>query len=598
MWGMLLLATGNNASAQSGSYIRKGDLHFENHSYYEAAQCYEKFLNPSLRNGAVEPYVQRKISYSDKTATTSKPADIWYKLGECYLLLNMYTLAEKSYRQAIQLDSIQQMPAFLKLAVCEWSNGKLADAEKHLNQLAASKEVDASLRNQAAKALESLQWTKQQLQNSEPFATVSKLNAGSNFANGIYAPFITNLNGQLVFTAISKEQAKQSPLYINGIYAVQWNDSITAAPAVLQHSDEWHYGTASFTSDGKYMYLTAKKVKGTNSSCIMVAIKDKQGNWSTPVALNAIVNVPGYNSMQPFINAEGNRLLFSSNQPGGIGGNDLWMADIDAAGKVVKANNLGSVINTPADEEAPFYQANSQTLVFASNGRIGMGGFDLYSSKGEGVHWQTPVNLGYPVNSLKNDIYFFSNATNDILQHALISSDRESDCCLQLYAVTQKPASVKPAPPVAEKVPVTPETPMAVPDTVATPVTPEQVGLKSVTLEMAVRFAFNKSTLDKSGRTVLDSLVQMMKEDTTAIVDITGHTDAEGAAAYNLRLSRARVNSCLEYLKTKGIDTTRVNKDVYGDTRPVAANKIGEKDNPTGRQENRRVEIKVKYTKQ
>src|SRR5207248_10804043 len=106
------------------------------------------------------------------------------------------------------------------------------------------------------------------------------------------------------------------------------------------------------------------------------------GQWSEPVKLGNDINTEGYSSQQPFVTWDDKYLLFASDKPGGSGKFDLWYAPLNADGQPGKAVNMGKGINSKEDDQTPFYSQQTSTLVFASKGRVGMGGYDLYSSKG------------------------------------------------------------------------------------------------------------------------------------------------------------------------------------------------------------------------
>ena len=129
--------------------------------------------------------------------------------------------------------------------------------------------------------------------------------------------------------------------------------------------------------------------------------------------------------------------LFSSDRAGGSGGYDIWAASLDSSLEPIQVRNLGNVINTAGDEEAPYLHDKSRTLVFSSNGRVGMGGFDIYYAKGSfGLNdWEKPVNAGAPLNSSKDDMYYVSTDEDDVWNTGWISSDRSSECCLALFSV-------------------------------------------------------------------------------------------------------------------------------------------------------------------
>jgi outer membrane protein OmpA-like peptidoglycan-associated protein len=294
------------------------------------------------------------------------------------------------------------------------------------------------------------------------------------------------------------------------------------------------------------------------------------------VLFDALVNTPGYNAQQPFLMSDGKTLLFSSDKPGGSGGFDLWYATLDANGKPEKAVNLGTTINTINDEQAPYYHNATGTLVFSCNGRTGMGGFDFFFSKGTLESWAIPENFGYPVNSIKDDIYFTSRGSDkNILEDVLLSSDRSADCCLELFTLKKQ----------------------IIPDTVITPVTElvkEEPKVEAVIVLDNVYYDFDKSTLREESYPALDKLVGLLNQYSSMVIEIRAHTDNMGDDKYNMTLSDARAQVVLNYLVSKGIDKVRLQSKGYGASMPVAPNKHEDgSDDPEGRQKNRRTEFKV-----
>jgi outer membrane protein OmpA-like peptidoglycan-associated protein len=352
--------------------------------------------------------------------------------------------------------------------------------------------------------------------------------------------------------------------------------------------------------------------------------------------------------------ADGKTLLFSSDKPGGSGGFDLWYATLDGDGKPEKAVNLGASINTINDEQAPYYHAASGTLVFSCNGRIGMGGFDFFYSKGMPDAWATPENFGYPVNSIKDDIYFASRGSaKNILEDVLLSSDRSAECCLELFTLKKrKPrkqvngliaacsdrsllsgVSVNIVDTVHKKIVYTTTTgadgsyafaldeyqPLKavasligynsdslqfdIPDegpakdSLTNPViclVKEEPKVESVIVLENVYYDFDRSTLRQESYPALDKLVGLLNEYPTMVIEIRAHTDNKGDDKYNMNLSDARAQVVENYLVSKGIDKSRLQSKGYGASLPVAPNKHEDgSDDPEGRQKNRRTEFKV-----
>jgi len=384
--------------------------------------------------------------------------------------------------------------------------------------------------------------------------------------------------------------------------------------------------------------------EGKKTASLYQTTKTEAGAWSEPTALEAI-NAVGGNNQQPFVTADGQYLLFSSDRAGGQGGFDIWYAPI-GEGKVGEPVNMGTAINTPADEQAPYYHAASQTLVFSSNGRVGMGGFDLYQTKGSiNTNWSAVKNLGYPVNSEKDDIYFASKGTTkNMLSDVVFSSDRASECCLDMFSLQKQTPAKKIAgkviacdgntPLVGAKVQVVADSkviadlstgadgsysftmdeyqPVKVSAStegyqnntigLATP-QDEEVEMMNAPALCLVKvapavgetvvvdhmyYAVNKAIILDESKPALDHLAQMLIDNPGMSIEIDGHTDNVGTKAYNQKLSTARAKNVVDYLVSKGIDAKRLQYKGFGDTKPLDTNNTEE-----GRAKNRRTEFKV-----
>jgi OmpA-OmpF porin, OOP family len=368
--------------------------------------------------------------------------------------------------------------------------------------------------------------------------------------------------------------------------------------------------------------------------------------------LDSMVNVPGYNTQQPYITKDGKYLLFASDRPGGLGGYDLWYAVLDEKGKPVRIQNLGE-LNTPLNEQAPYFHEPSSTLVFASDGRTGMGGYDLFFVKGNIGAWSQPENFGHPVNSAKDDMYFTSfSKGRRVLENALFSSDRADVCCLELFHLARK------APPkhiIGQIVACDSKTPLVgvavdVVDTttgvkmfsgttdsegrysftvsqttplnsvaalkgyyttarplqwsadadadslVSAPVCMEKelLVVDEVQILNNVYYEFAKADIRPESYPSLDDVVKLLNKRADIKVEIGGHTDGKGSDELNLNLSQARADNVVAYLISKGIARERLIAKGYGASMPIAPNKNADgSDNPEGREKNRRTEMKV-----
>jgi len=212
-------------------------------------------------------------------------------------------------------------------------------------------------------------------------------------------------------------------LYVADVQVKQLSSPLPFLPSI---NKKYHEGPASFTADGNTMAFTRNNYegKGEDGSIklkIFFAAKSEDGVWSAPIPFK--LNSNSYSVGHPFLTANGKRLYFSSDMPGGLGGVDLYRIDQDEDGTWGEQVNLGSAINTEGDEMFPFYAENKQTLWFASNGHFGLGGLDLFVAAVTGEQqYADVINAGSPLNSRFDD---FAMITDQEMQTGFFCSNRE-----------------------------------------------------------------------------------------------------------------------------------------------------------------------------
>ncbi|MFQ3575714.1 MAG: OmpA family protein [Cytophagales bacterium] len=166
---------------------------------------------------------------------------------------------------------------------------------------------------------------------------------------------------------------------------------------------EFHDGCIGISADGNELFI----FRDINGGDIYSSIKNEKGEWSVPQSLGSNINSKYY---EPSVCMSKDRkmLFFSSNRPGGVGGLDIYMSLADEKGKWGKPKILGNEINTPFNEESPYFDDETKTLYFSSSGHKGMGGYDIYKTTYDSasLKWNEPINLGYPINTTDDDIYY------------------------------------------------------------------------------------------------------------------------------------------------------------------------------------------------
>jgi outer membrane protein OmpA-like peptidoglycan-associated protein len=173
--------------------------------------------------------------------------------------------------------------------------------------------------------------------------------------------------------------------------------------------------------------------------CSIYWSKKRNGKWSKAKALSASINLPDYSATQPYLAEFYNYkiLFFSANRPNGFGGFDIWYAVLKG-NEISELKNAGSLINTSGDELSPFYDSEERNLYFSSNKQAGFGGFDIFKSNGELSQWTIPDNLGQPINSPFDDLYYSHYRAGKIIylssnRKGSYFHDQSESCCGDIY---------------------------------------------------------------------------------------------------------------------------------------------------------------------
>jgi len=631
------------------NYLKAANSYYKKSDYASAAKYYEMYLGvgDKSKTGSYDPYAGNA---QNKTKTKAAGGDTHqqavYGAAESYRQLNNYAKAENFYQEAAAYSAQQYPLAKYQYAVTLRSLGKYDEAQKAFREFLDSYKTNDNYTAAAKREIENLGFIQQQLHKKDLSLYTVKKQDNINAPGANYAPALTGAN-TMIFTSTRIDSNAKSTAFINHLYEATMNSNGTTINKIdIPQPSGVHQGVAAVAPDGKTIYMTRWTMtkEGKKTASLYQSAKTETG-WSEPTALESI-NAAGSNNQQPFVTPDGKYLLFASDRTGGQGGFDIWFAPI-ANGKVGTPVNMGANINTSADEQAPYYHAASQTLVFASNGRVGMGGFDLYQANGSvGNGFGTVKNLGYPLNSEKDDIYFASKSTGkNMLSDVVFSSDRSSECCLDMFSLQKQ----MPAKKIAGKViacdgnaPLAGATVQVVADNkvianvstaadgsysftmdeyqpvkisastdgyqnnnlsiVAAPQdeevqmmtapelclvkTPPAAGETVVVEHMY--YATNKAIILDESKPALDHLAQMLIDNPNMTIEIEGHTDNRGTKEHNQQLSTARAKNVVDYLVSKGIDAKRLKYKGYGDTKPLDTNATEE-----GRAKNRRTEFKV-----
>lgn len=371
--------------------------------------------------------------------------------------------------------------------------------------------------------------------------------------------------------------------------------------SVLTDNSPFHEGVLAISPDGQFLFV----FRGSNKIFVQNLQQLSQGVNFVPIdqALNLKISDRQHISSMA-ITADGSTIYLCIDggrheSKKGQGGYDIWYTT-KMAGGWSELTNMGTDINTAGNEVSVSVLPDGKTLFFASDGLKGMGGYDIYSSTRVGGAWSKPMNLGYPINTPNNDVYYntvpgnprhayYSVGRPDVADaydtyfvncYGKVLSDEEKasrrlEFLRALKKVRAKPVSPKTAKLLAKKKysKLSEKTP-----------TVERVKM----ILQRVKFSTNKSKLSPSSFKSLDVLCRWLRWHPGVRVKISGYTDNKGKKSANLKISRARAQSVANYLIKKGVYSEQIVVKGYGRKRPITSNKTA-----AGRTLNNRVEVSV-----
>ncbi len=373
-----------------------------------------------------------------------------------------------------------------------------------------------------------------------------------------------------------------------------------ASPNMLQIKNYHKYDRglqsgASMANDGQTLLFYMTPQQGSADNDLFVSFLGPEGYWSEPKSLGKKINLPG-NEMTPYIASDGVTLYFSSNRPGGLGDNDIWMTKrLDKTWqKWSEPVNLGGPINTP-DWDAFFTLDAGGEYAYLTTKRDSYGESDIVRVKLLEKEKPDPVVMvtGNVYNSKTKQplsaSLVYETLPDGIEAGNAISS--ELDGSFKIVLPYDKNYSIRAK---ADKFFAVSEN-LNLDSLVKAGYKEIHKDLYLVPIEVGqvvrlnnVFFDFDKSFLRPESFVELDRVVKLLNENPAIEIEMSAHTDSKGSDEYNFKLSDDRARSVCEYILSKGITPARIISQGYGETKPQVEN-----DTDENRQLNRRVEFKI-----
>lgn len=399
--------------------LRYGDELFEKGDYYYAKEYYEKAMEIDNKTLSIQwNYAEILRAYQDYRGASEYYAKVFEK-DNGYFYPNAGVYLAQMLQQQGKYEAAIEILADVLL-----KNKKDKKSEFYLAASQLNKSCTWALSQAEVDSI----WTIEQFHkpiNSDH----------SEFPHAI-------VQGKLLFSSLRTDSVKIS----EEVYASNYRSRIFTSENELVNllkdlaNDQYHVGNGAFSLDSSRYYFSMCQDSKLPFSCQIYVARYSNGNFSHIDVLGEIINAPESSTTQPAIGKLNGEecLFFASNRAEGKGGMDIYYSIVKNGNQYGKAKAV-KTINTTGNEVTPFYDLSTNKLFFSSDFHEGFGGFDIFYTDFTNDNSSSPKNLGQPINSPENDLYFLQH--NDT---AYFSSNRTGSfyaknptCCADIYRLTQ-----------------------------------------------------------------------------------------------------------------------------------------------------------------
>jgi outer membrane protein OmpA-like peptidoglycan-associated protein len=600
-------------------------------------------------SGNTRVYKHAITFYENASRFNGSNADLNFKLGACYIMARKKQLALEHLKKAIQLNpevnpEVHFYLGYTNQLLLLW-NEAISEYSLYAELIKNQEPVD-NIQRRIEECRNGIELVKKPVQ-----VKIENLGLAVNSKNAEYSPLINADESSLFFTSRRSVNGIESTDpedldYYEDIFTSdkvnnKWSPARNLGPLV---NTPTHDASAGLSLDGHILFV----FKGDrNNGDILMSYLDK-GEWTKPVDPGKNINTKFHES-SACLSPDGNILYLSSDKPGGYGGRDIYISKWNPLQKLWGAPiNAGKTINTPYDEEGIYMHPSGTTIYFSSKGHNSMGGYDVFYSTITNGIFNSPVNIGYPVNTPDDDVYFAVSADGNRAYYASVIDEGYGE--KDLYQVTFLSNTDKPLSSMSvlkgyildekthqpltahielidlnkqEKIGTYTSDSKTGKYIVSLPSgrkygafvyvdgylfesnnfdIPDSASYKEIVMDMNMKsidegnniilnnifFDLDNAQVQNQSTATLLSMVRLMKEYTTLKVEISGHTDSDGSDDYNMKLSENRSKNVVEFLVSNGIEASRLTYKGYGESKPLYPN-----DSNESKAKNRRIEFRI-----
>ena len=407
-------------SAQKGDK-KTGKLGYK----FKMQDARHQFLAEGNTRGALNTYRELLTDFTND-------AMLNYRIGECHFKMKNYDLAVDYFQNARRIDAEVDDELHLKLGEAYHRNNQLEESLEAYNLYGAEASKKDKAYYDLSKRIASVDYAIKMIKIPVK-VKIENLGNKINSKGGDYAPSISADGKTMIFTS-RRSDTKGGGVdkagdfkYFEDIYISEWDtvDNVwnKARPIEGKLNTDGHDASLSISPDGKRIYIYRNDGK-LYVGDIFVSKKRSSGTWGNPKPLDKPINTSYFES-SACLSADGNKLYFISEKEGkkygAQGSGDIYVAEKITKSTWGEPKNLGPIINTPGDEISVFIHPDGKTLFFSSNGHLSIGGLDIFMSKmQEDGSWGKPENLGYPINTIGDDLHFILSTDGESAHYSAI----------------------------------------------------------------------------------------------------------------------------------------------------------------------------------
>lgn len=411
-------------------YLENADEQTKNEDVmYDYFMGMAYFYTPRLKKDAL-PFIEKYCNaVSPDHIEEYGHHHVYYLLGQMYHLKYQFDKAEAEYSKFISLvNDSKLIPDIGKEQITE-------QAKLNIEQCKFGKIVIANPRNVVIESLgdsintEYSEYASVVSQDETKLIFTSRrpdTKGGKKAKDGDY--FEDIYSAELVKGSLFENKVKISDStrgkYFNLVTDFEYQNFRQLGKEV-NSSD--HDGSIQLDKDDKTLYYYHK------SDIWKIDIESEEKDGAEAEKLGLHVNSDQHEP-SIFFSYDGQKLFIVSDRSGGYGGLDIYVSDRISDEEWSAPRNLGPKVNTAEDEDAPYLDPDEKTLYFSSKGHSSMGGFDIFRTSGSDTLWSPPVNIGFPVNTPADDIYF--TMTERYNRGYYASSDLNGRGAMDLYRIT------------------------------------------------------------------------------------------------------------------------------------------------------------------